>query len=208
MPFKPDEREYRALAGVLKPPEQEGHKKRLESDYYVEGYATTFGDRYLLGVQKGVEYFEMVEARAFDECDLSDVIMQFDHQGTVLARAGNKSLLLEADQRGLFVAADLGRSSAAKAHYEEIQSGLITQMSFGFRVASDGAYFDKKTNTRVITKFEKVFDVSSVAIPANASTTISARSMLEGSTEAWTQELRGQERKRLSIILDIMTGGQ
>lgn len=51
MPSKPNERQYRTLTATLAPLKRadeggEEPKKRFDSDYYVEGYASTFNDPY------------------------------------------------------------------------------------------------------------------------------------------------------------------
>ena len=108
MPYKPGEREYRAMP-LLAPPAT--GEKRAEGDYYVEGYATTYNQPYLLGEIDGVKYYEQIDARALDGADMSDVIMQYDHGGRVLARQSNGTLWVEPnDPHGIKVAADLSKS--------------------------------------------------------------------------------------------------
>lgn len=68
--------------------------KRLESDWYVEGYATTFDEPYVLGEQDGVQYKELIDRNALVGADLSDVIMLYDHSGAVMARQSNGTLLV------------------------------------------------------------------------------------------------------------------
>ena len=52
MPFKTD-REYRALAAPLS---VQAAAKRIDTEYYVEGYATTFDKPYLLYEFEAVSY--------------------------------------------------------------------------------------------------------------------------------------------------------
>lgn len=178
MPYKPGEREYRAMP-LLAPVEGE-KEKRLEGKCYVEGYATTYNQPYLLGEIDGVKYFEQIDARALEGADMADVIMQYDHEGRVLARQSNGTLLVEPlDPHGLKVAADLSKSDHGRAIYEDIRAGLITGMSWAFVVADGGDYFDPATHTRTIHKIRKVYDVSAVSIPANPETDITARSYCE-----------------------------
>lgn len=185
MPMKP-EREYRAmtlLAAV--------DNKRFESDYYVEGFATTFNKPYVLWECDGIKYMEEIDRHALDTADLTDVIMQYDHGGRVFARnkmGGGKAatLLVEPQDSGLFVAADLSITDDAKRMYADIQSGLVHQMSWAFTVAEES--YDRDTHTRRILRVKKVYDVSAVSIPANADTEISARSWLDGVIEAEKRE--------------------
>jgi HK97 family phage prohead protease len=185
MPMVKD-REYRAMSLLI--PTQE---KRIESDFYVEGFATTFNKPYELYEWDGIKYYEMVDRHALDEADISDVIMQYDHYGKVYARnkmgAGKKATLIaEVQESGFFIAADLGLTTESKKMYEEINTGLIYQMSWAFRVSEDS--YDRDTHTRKILKVKKVYDVSAVSIPANADTEISARSYLDGVIEAEKRE--------------------
>lgn len=193
MPHKPSEREYRAMP-LLAPGSGE---KRIQSDFYAEGYATTYNQPYELGHIDGVTYYEQIDPRALIGADLSDVIMQYDHEGRVLARKSNGTLLIEPDDpNGLFVAADLSRSDAARAIYEDIQAGLVRGMSWAFTVADGGDYFDFATHTRTITKIRKVYDVSAVSVPANPATDISARSYCERRAAEEKQEIAENLAKR------------
>lgn len=53
-------------------------QRLLKSDYYVEGYATTW-QRYPLWEDETGVIYEQFTAECFNDVDLSDVIMQFDH---------------------------------------------------------------------------------------------------------------------------------
>ncbi len=183
MPFKTD-REYRALAAPLS---VQAATKRIDTEYYVEGYATTFDKPYLLyEFEDGTKFYESIDAHALDGADMSDVIMQYDHEGRVFARQSNKTLLLIPDHRGLLIAADLGKTDLARGLYQDIEAGMITKMSWAFRVQEES--YDRATRTRTILKIKKVYDVSAVSIPANGDTEISARSFASRSYEAEKQE--------------------
>ena len=183
MPFKTD-REYRALAAPLS---VQAATKRIDTEYYVEGYATTFDKPYLLyEFEDGTKFYERIDAHALDGADMSDVIMQYDHEGRVFARQSNKTLLLMPDHKGLLIAADLGKTDLARGLYQDIEAGMITKMSWAFRVQEES--YDRATRTRTILKIKKVYDVSAVSIPANGDTEISARSFASRSYEAENQE--------------------
>ena len=165
MPAKPDERQYRSMAMPLTAV-GEGVSKRFDTDYYVEGYASTFNDPYLLFERDGWEYWEVVSPSAFDGATvMDDVIMQYDHAGQVYARQSNHTLIIEPDEHGLFVAAD---------------------------IAPDGEeWVEDATNRRVtstITRVSKCFDVSAVSYPADPNTEISARSLVDGVIEREKRE--------------------
>lgn len=189
MPAKPSERQYRSLAVPLNVRAADGAtKKRFDTEYYVEGYASTFNDPYVLFEDfDGTKYIEVISPDAFREADMSDVILQFDHAGRVYARMSNGTLIVEPDEHGLFIAADLSRSQGARDLFEEIKAGLITRMSWAFSVGADE--YDRDTHTTTITRVKKVFDVSAVSLPADPNTEISARNLLNGVIEQSRKEL-------------------
>ncbi|MCR2050583.1 HK97 family phage prohead protease [Acetatifactor muris] len=193
MPIKQD-REYRTLAAPLS---AQAAAKRIETDFYVEGYATTFESPYLLYEIEGTKFYERIDAHALDGADMSDVIMQYDHEGRVFARQSNGSLILIPDHKGLLIAADLGRTDLARGLYQDIQQGMITKMSWAFTVKTDS--YDRATHTRTILEIKKVYDVSAVSIPANGDTEISARSFAHRSYEAERQERLLQRARLLKI---------
>lgn len=185
-----------------------GAAKRFDTDFYVEGFATTFDTPYVLYEYEGMQFFEVVDRNALDGADLSDVIMQYDHAGMVYARnrmAKNKppSLLIEPQESGLFIAANLGLTEEARKLYSTINEGLIYKMSWAFRVAEDA--YNKDTRTRTILKIKKVYDVSAVSYPANADTDIAARSWINGAIEAERREALARKAQllKLKIMLEV-----
>lgn len=183
MPAKPHERQYRSLLTPLAPVST-GAEKRFDSDFYVEGYASTFNDPYMLYEFDGVEYWEVIDPDAFRDCDMSDVIMQFNHDGFVFSRMSNSTLVVEPQLHGLFVAADLGSTRRSRDMYEDIATGLITRMSWGFMPDWDSIedVYDREANkfTSTIHRVERIYDVSAVSLPADPNTEISARSYFDG----------------------------
>ena len=194
---KKTDREYRTMIQPLLIPT--AAEKRIDTDFYVEGYATTFDKPYLLYEWDGNKYYERIDRNALAGADMSDVIMQYNHEGKVLARLSNGTLGVEANDNGLFTFADLSKSRAAQDMFEEIKNGLVTKMSWAFRVSEDS--YDRDTRTRTILKIAKVYDVSAVSIPANADTDISARSYFDGVIEREQQERLERRKKLLKIKL-------
>lgn len=175
-------------------------EKRIDSNYYAEGYATTYEPYVLFETEEGPIY-EKFERGCFDNCDLSDVIYQLNHQGTVFARQSNGSLIVEPDATGLFTAVDLGRTSAARQHYEEISAGMITKMSWGFILGDH--YYDAATRTIVHKTIKKVFDVSGVSIPANQNTGINARDFVHGVMDEIARSEVELENRRRKLRLKL-----
>ena len=194
-----NERQVRSLQMFTPAPET----KRIDSNYYVEGYAARYEPYVLYEDYDGQPVYERFEPGCFASCDMSDIIMQFNHQGTVLARLSNGSLIVEADETGLFIAADLGRTEAARNLYEEISAGMVTKMSWGFIPST--YYYDKESRTIVHKTVKKIFDVSAVSIPANQNTEINARSWGDGVIDlaARSEAELDERRRRLRLKINL-----
>ena len=207
MPVKTN-REYRKFEGVEL-------RKSEDGRMVVEGYATTFDQPYRLMGDKDVTINEQVDRHAFDETDMSDVIMQYDHAGRVFARLSNGTLQLEADDHGLKISADLGGTEIGRQLFEEIDGGYTNKMSFGFTVTGDKKTRSKDENghitvLRTITKIGKLYDVSAVSLPANDATEISARSIGDGLIAEVLEEVKAEEERERKIgeIRKLLKGDQ
>ena len=214
MPAKPKERQYRMMSTPLFVPQEsefaEGSglpNNRFNSDYYVEGYATTFNDPYtLFEDENGWKYVEIIDRHALDDADFSDVIFQYDHEGRVYARNTNDTLYFDPNDHGLFIAADLSKTSLARQMHEDILARLVTRMSWAFTPIAE-EYEEDSANrvfTTRITRVKKVYDVSAVSYPADPNTEISARNLVNGEIEAMRQReslQRELDRRRREIAL-------
>lgn len=206
-----NDREYRNMTMVVRDAIEGEEDKKV-----VNGYASTFDEPYKLFGGEGWELWEVVDRSAFEETDMSDVIMQYDHRGRVFARTRNNTLSVKPDEKGLFISADLGGTEIGRELYEEIAGGYTDRMSFGFTVTGESE--DKEQNdagiwiyTRHITKVGKLYDVSAVSIPANDGTTISADAVtrsIDGlrdgviakiQAERLEEEKRALEEKRAEV---------
>ena len=210
MPVKTD-REYRKFEGVEL-------RKSEDGRMVVEGYATTFDQPYYLMGDDKITINEQVDRHAFDETDMSDVIMQYDHEGRVFARISNGTLTLEDDDHGLKIAADLGGTDIGRQLYQEIEGGYTNKMSFGFTVTADKKTRSKDENghitvLRTITKIGKLYDVSAVSLPANDATEISARStgnglIVEAMKELQAEEEMARKAKQIDEIRKLLNMGE
>lgn len=180
-------------------------QKRIESDYYVEGYATTFEPYELFKTDDGKPVYERISPQAFAGANMEDVIFQYDHEGRVFARTSNDTLGLEIDNKGLFIYADLSKTEGSRALFEDIRCGLVTKMSWKFRIAPNGDEYDAKTRTFTINKVSDVYDVSAVSIPANNQTSISARKsdIEQLKQEEQSREERDLKKKKLQLKLKL-----
>ena len=209
MPMKSD-REYRNI-------QVQDLETRSAEDggMFVEGYATTFNQPYRLCGDEQITVNEQIDRGAFAETDMSDVIMQYDHQGRVFARMSNGTRQLSQDDHGLRILADLGGTEIGRQLFEEIRGGYTNKMSFGFTVPEGGDVRTRSkgedghiTILRTITKIGKLYDVSAVSLPANDATEISSRTISDGLIAEAQEELRAEEerQRRIGEIRKMLKG--
>ena len=208
MPVKTDKREYRKFEGME-------IRSADDGGMFVEGYATTYNQPYQLWRDKDMTVNEQVDPHAFDETDMSDVIMQYDHEGRVFARIANGTLELTSDEHGLKVVANLGGTAIGRQLYEEIQGGYTNKMSFGFTVTGEKKKTTKDadghvTILRTITRIGKLYDVSAVSLPANDATEISSRTIGDGLIAEALKEVQAEEerQRRIGEIRKLLKGDQ
>ena len=160
----------------------------------IKGYAAVFNS------PETYDYTEVIDEKAFDETDMSDVVLRYNHNDSfmVLARTRNKSLELSVDDKGLFIDAKLQDDITDHRNiFNAIKSGLIDKQSFAFVVDEDE--YDYDTDTRTITKIGKVFDVSVVDQPFYNATDVSvARNQNDEFLER-RNELRKEHEDKLEL---------
>ena len=217
MPMK-NNREYRDMTLNIVESDDAAEETEQSEEMRVSGYASTFNEPYVLYSDDELVYREQVDSNAFADTDMSDVIMQYDHEGRVFARNSNNTLTVLPDEKGLFIEADLGGTELGRQLYEEIRGGYTNKMSFGFIVSDDEETRSTAEDGRVdilrtITGVSKLFDVSAVSIPANNATSISVRNLADGVIEQIRAERLEAERteteRRRAIVKAkaLLSGG-
>jgi HK97 family phage major capsid protein/HK97 family phage prohead protease len=133
----------------------------------------------VLGTTK--RFVERIASGAFSQAIANakreiDFLAEHDNK-KILASTRNDSLKLVEDGQGLFMEATITPTSWGKDYYELINSGILQNMSFGFRSLRDSW---KSTASgiyeRTIHELE-LFEVSVVKDPAYSQSTIAARSI-------------------------------
>jgi HK97 family phage prohead protease len=156
----------------------------------VEGYAAVFDTITDLGWIK-----EVIDRHAFDNADMSDIVMKYNHESSILpmARTRGGSLQFTIDDHGLKIRAKLPDTMQNKDIYTLIKDGVLSKMSFAFTVKRQE--YDYETDTRKILEFDKIFDVSVVDVPAYETTEIYARSKEQYEREKRQYEAKKEEYK-------------
>lgn len=172
------------------------------NEMVVEGYAVVFDKTTDLGWIK-----EKIDRNAFDGADMSDIVMKYNHEDSVLplARTRGGSLQFEVDSRGLKITATLPDTTSNRDIYTLIKSQVLTKMSFAFTIKEED--YDYETDTRTILKFDKIFDVSVVDFPAYEDTEVYARAE-ESLNKEKEKYLRAKEnfeleKSKLITILNL-----
>lgn len=164
----------------------------------IEGYAVVFEVETDLGWCK-----EIISRDAFNDCNMSDCVLKYNHNDSclILARTRNKSLELLVDSKGLKIRAKLIDTTQNRDIYKMIQAGLLDKMSFAFSVRKQE--WDYENDVRRITEISQLFDVSVVDVPAYDSTEIYARSKEEYEKEKDKYRKEKLEKQKLQLLLSL-----
>lgn len=132
-----------------------------EGKMIIEGYPIIFDkEAYIEGRDGG--FWEKVERNAFNNADMSDVALKYNHNDNllILARTRNGSLKLTPDEHGVFIHAELINTSTNEDVYKMVKSGLLTEGSFAFTVSDDTEEIRNGEIHRTIRGVGKLFDVA------------------------------------------------
>lgn len=149
------------------------------------GYASVFDSP-----SEPMPFIEYVKRGAFSKTinDGADVRLLIDHEGVPLARTKSGTLVLEEDDRGLRVEADLDPSNPDAARIiSAMKRGDLSQMSFAFRTIKDNWSDDRSVREL---KEVQLFDVSVVTFPAYEETVAELRNASAPVTITPTSKLR------------------
>lgn len=133
-----------------------------EETMIVEGYPIVFDKEAFIGAPDW-GWFEKVDKKAFDNADMSDVVLRYNHNDlgfVILARTRNNSLQLKVDDKGVFMHAELIDTTTNRDIYKMVKSELLTEGSFAFTISDETEEKIDGQIHRTITGIGKLFDVS------------------------------------------------
>lgn len=177
--------------------------------YYVEGKAVTFDEATVLFNYGGNDYKEVIARAAFDNADISNVFLKFNHESSVMAVARTKNHTLEIEVRddGVYIKAKLSKKlSGAVDLYNAISEGLIDKMSFAFTINEES--FNEETLTWTVRSIGTVYDVAAVEIPAYDNTYIYARRRNDVEARMQQVEAVGLENLRAGALAVLSAAKQ
>ena len=116
----------------------------------IEGKAVSFDSPTVLYEIDGVKYFEQVARTAFDNCDMKDACLKYNHDDStpILARVRGGSLQLFVKEDGLYFRAELFNTSFGRDCYELVKQDAL-QCSFALYQSGDA--YDKRRGRWTIT---------------------------------------------------------
>ena len=168
------------------------------NEMIIEGYAAVFETETDLGWCK-----EIISRDAFNNCNMSDCVMKYNHNDNILilARTRNKSLELTVDNKGLKIRAKLIDTTQNKDIYKMVKAGLLDKMSFAFSVRKQE--WDYENDVRRITEISQLFDVSVVDVPAYDTTEIYARNKENYERDKEEYRKTKLEKEKLDLLLSL-----
>lgn len=133
-------------------------------EHYISGYAVVFEQP---SRPFWDEWYEVIARGAFDNTDMSDVVMVVDHSrevGDVLARYknGTGSLDITVDEQGVKFRFEVPDTQRGRDVLALIERGDISECSFAFWVKRDEWRYDVEINDKVM-KERRVTEVAKLA---------------------------------------------
>lgn len=169
-----------------------------EETMTIEGYAVVFDTP-----ATHYEYTEIVDRNVFNNCNMQDVCMKYNHVDSfpILARTRNHSLQLIVDDIGMKIRANLIDTTNNRDIYKMIQNKLLDKMSFAFHVSKHE--WNDDTNTRRILEIDKLFDVSIVDVPFYDTTEVYARTLKDFKDEVEEKKQIELEKAKAKLLLSL-----
>lgn len=151
-------------------------RQNEDGTIHVAGYATTFNTDYdLYGGPSAMGWTERIAPGAFTKAlaENDDVRFLVNHDGLPLARTKSHTLLLEQDDLGLRMEANLDPANPTVTELTSaLRRGDVDQMSFAFSVTRQ-EWNDDYTDRTI--REVRLYDVAAVTYPANPATIIGVR---------------------------------
>lgn len=194
-----------------------------EDNRTIEGYASVFSDDYtLIRDRWGDKFFEKIERGAFAKTiadETRNVVMIVDHDYTRIVGRKGINLELKEDERGLYVKCKLPKTTEGNDLLENIRSGLISGMSFGFNIVTDKVRWDDDYNMYRDIKEVQLNEVTATAYPCYDDTELNiteSRSKLQNkksdkgveNTEIEEEEKRAKvnvaQQKNINMLISFV----
>ena len=157
---------------------------------------------------------EQIARDAFSECDVTDVIMCFNHNiDSILARTTSGTLTVSTDDEGLRFEFEAPATTMGNDMLELVRRGDISKCSFKFTVEEDEwRYADKENgleyDERTIRRIGKLYDVSLVVYPAYSDTEAGVRHLEERKQQFLNTQSNEEDSNKTTqgVVVDETAG--
>ena len=157
---------------------------------------------------------EQIARDAFSECDVTDVIMCFNHNiDSILARTTSGTLTISTDDEGLRFEFEAPATTMGNDMLELVRRGDISKCSFKFTVEEDEwRYADKENgleyDERTIRRIGKLYDVSLVVYPAYCDTEAGVRHLEERKQQFLNTQSNEEDSNKTTqgVVVDETAG--
>jgi HK97 family phage prohead protease len=142
----------------------------------ITGYCCLWNNPTSLG-----DFDETISAKPFSSLDTDSVVMNFNHDDSMLLGRAGVNLTLEQDEVGLRFDCTLNDSTVSQDVYENIRTGILSQCSFAFTVKQpDGEAWSTQANGRMLRTLKnlQLWDAAVVTTPAYGGTSAAARNVI------------------------------
>lgn len=173
-------------------------KSEDKDNRIIRGYAVVFDEP-----TDRVGFFkEKIDRYAFDGVDLSNVVLIVGHDFKDLLAKNGVNMRMEVDDKGVWFEAKLPDTQLGKDTYELIRSEILSCCSFGFSI--EEMTTDYETETDIITRIGKVFELTLTPIPAypqTVATTLERKQKHQN--ELKRKEEQSSRFKKLKLLEEI-----
>ena len=157
---------------------------------------------------------EQIARDAFSECDVTDVIMCFNHNiDSILARTTSGTLTISTDDEGLRFEFEAPATTMGNDMLELVRRGDISKCSFKFTVEEDEWRYADKDNgleydERTIRRIGKLYDVSLVVYPAYSDTEAGVRHLEERKQQFLNTQSNEEDSNKTTqgVVVDETSG--
>lgn len=174
-----------------------------DGEKVIVGKAIVFNQKTKLFAIEGKDYYEIIDGRALDTADLSDVFVKYNHNDGVMVVARSKvkegpgSLKIDIQPDAAWVTIKPANTTAGNDMYELVRTEVLDKMSFGFTIEEES--YNETEHTWTVRKIKKLYEVSAVPNPAYEATTLYARRA--GEVESRLAEVESFRRKAEALYI-------
>jgi uncharacterized protein len=148
----------------------------------IEGYACVWNTQTDIG-----DFYEVISPKPFTSLDTHSVVMNFNHNDSLVLGRSGVNLALTQDEVGLRFVCSLNDSSVAEDVYKNLKSGILSECSFAFTVNNPGGEtWTTLPDGKMLRTLKdlRLWDTAVVTSPAYSGTSAAARNIVADDIEA------------------------